>query len=255
MYPLSNIFLTLSLSLSSTVPPTNILNFPSVSSRVINYNDDVRFLEHVVVQLTAVFEPVGGILQPQSGDIELDLTSPMGTTSNLLPRRPQDTRIGGYRDWPFMSVHFWGEDPSGDWTLTVRNHGFIGTLVVRDIRFTFYGTAQVPAAVARIPQQCHELCLRDCAAPGPEFCDACRQLRLADNLMCVDECPPGQVERRGYCYNPLLPEPACLDAAEYTCKMKCEDGCSKGMVYKIGHACYDICLLRHRKKEYILLQT
>ena len=226
-----------------------------MSSRVLNYNDDVRFLEHVVVQLTAVFEPVGGILQPQSGDIELDLTSPMGTTSNLLPRRPQDTRIGGYRDWPFMSVHFWGEDPTGDWTLTVRNHWFIGTLVVRDIRFTFYGTAQVPAAVARIPQQCHELCLRDCAAPGPEFCDACRQLRLADNLMCVDECPPGQVERRGYCYNPLLPEPACLDAAEYTCKMKCEDGCSKGMVYKIGHACYDICLLRHRKKEYILLQT
>jgi hypothetical protein len=23
----------------------------------------------------------------------------------------------GFEDWPFLSVHFWGEDPTGEWTL------------------------------------------------------------------------------------------------------------------------------------------
>ena len=23
----------------------------------------------------------------------------------------------GFEDWPFLSVHFWGEDPTGEWFL------------------------------------------------------------------------------------------------------------------------------------------
>jgi hypothetical protein len=26
-------------------------------------------------------------------------------------------RALGFEDWPFLSVHFWGEDPTGEWTL------------------------------------------------------------------------------------------------------------------------------------------
>ena len=54
------------------------------------------------------------------GDMQLELTSPSGSQSILLHYRSFDTLSTTYTDWPFMSVHFWGEDPSGQWTLTLR---------------------------------------------------------------------------------------------------------------------------------------
>ena len=30
----------------------------------------------------------------------------------------------GFIDWPFMSTHFWGEDPSGTWHLEVHNDAY-----------------------------------------------------------------------------------------------------------------------------------
>ena len=57
------------------------------------------------------------------GDVRIYLTSPSGTTSVLLPEREKDHDPGQFRDWPFMSVFFWGEDPTGTWTLDVQNVG------------------------------------------------------------------------------------------------------------------------------------
>ena len=48
----------------------------------------------------------------------------MGTRATLLDARPQDYSSSGYMDWPFMSVHSWGEDPRGTWTLEVHNDAF-----------------------------------------------------------------------------------------------------------------------------------
>jgi len=33
----------------------------------------------------------------------------MGTTSTLLFERPRDVLNSNFDDWPFLSVHFWGE--------------------------------------------------------------------------------------------------------------------------------------------------
>ena len=144
------------------------------------YDGSISFLEHVVVKTTLYptfpsdedeensFQLIqdydGGDLfdflyfishttAPKRGDIQVEMLSPMGTLSILLPYRysditptksmytpfsafndsqvfkrlPQiliDDFIGdGYIDWPFMSVHYWGEDPRGEWTLTFRYQG------------------------------------------------------------------------------------------------------------------------------------
>lgn len=51
----------------------------------------------------------------------IDLTSPQGTTSRLLARRPEDDATYGLDAWPFMSVEFWGENPQGEWTLKIAD--------------------------------------------------------------------------------------------------------------------------------------
>lgn len=57
------------------------------------------------------------------GDIQIHLTSPAGTRSTLLARRPLDNSHNGFHSWPFMSVHFWGESPFGIWSIEVENEG------------------------------------------------------------------------------------------------------------------------------------
>ena len=53
------------------------------------------------------------------GDIQVELVSPNGTKSILLPYRNYDfVNVEGYDSWPFMSVHYWGENPQGTWTIT-----------------------------------------------------------------------------------------------------------------------------------------
>ena len=197
----------------------------------VTYSGSVGYLEHVVVQLSSIFEDVDlesylnndvyynlypdiyyyyYYVEPNRGDIQFELTSPSGTVSILLPYRTRDSWPGYFYEWPFMSVHFWGEDPSGDWTLKIRNRGTSSfPLIVSDVTFTFYGTTKTPEVVARIPVSCDSACARGCAAPGPLFCDSCRNLRDAASLECVDECAEGLTELSGYCYNATEPEPVC----------------------------------------------
>jgi subtilisin-like proprotein convertase family protein len=50
----------------------------------------------------------------------------MGTNSTLLGRRVEDDSADGFNNWPFMTVHNWGESPRGMWTLEivdVENNG------------------------------------------------------------------------------------------------------------------------------------
>ena len=145
----------------------------------------------------------------ERGDIGLELRSPSGTYSTLLKYRPLDDRNDHYYRWPFMSVAFWGENPSGTWRLTIRSQTFDTRADFSNLAFQFYGTSETPASVARIPERCHSSCARGCAAPGSAYCDACKQLRNAYTMECIDRCPSGYVQRNRYCYNPQLPEPDC----------------------------------------------
>lgn len=76
----------------------------------------VRYLEHVQAVVT--------VNASRRGDLSINMTSPMGTKSILLSRRPRDDDAKvGFDKWPFMTTHTWGEDPRGTWLLEVGFHG------------------------------------------------------------------------------------------------------------------------------------
>lgn len=74
---------------------------------------EVNYLEHV--------QAVISVNSTRRGDLEMFLTSPMGTRSMILSKRVNDDdHRDGFTKWPFMTTHTWGEYPQGTWTLEVR---------------------------------------------------------------------------------------------------------------------------------------
>jgi hypothetical protein len=55
------------------------------------------------------------VLHSRRGQLQLELTSPSGTTSVLKPVMSGDTQAD-FSPWLFSSVHFWGEAADGVWT-------------------------------------------------------------------------------------------------------------------------------------------
>ncbi|VVC39284.1 Hypothetical protein CINCED_3A022706 [Cinara cedri] len=97
--------------------------------------NNVNFLEHVQAKIS--------LLASRRGDIKIDLTSPSGTKSTLLAPRTHDNSHAGFRVWPFMTVHMWGERPFGIWQLTIHNEGKL-LATVSNWEMVFYGTAVLP---------------------------------------------------------------------------------------------------------------
>ena len=99
----------------------------------------INFLEHVqcIISLKSVMR----------GAIKIILISPLGTKSTLLYPRPKDHASGSFEDWPFMSVHFWGEPPNGTWTLEVGHteqiHSGTGN-IIKKVQLVIYGTEMLP---------------------------------------------------------------------------------------------------------------
>uniref|UniRef100_A0A4W3JZQ6 Neuroendocrine convertase 2 n=1 Tax=Callorhinchus milii TaxID=7868 RepID=A0A4W3JZQ6_CALMI len=97
-----------------------------------------RYLEHVQAVIT--------VNSTRRGDLNLNMTSPTGTKSILLSRRPRDddSKVG-FDKWPFMTTHTWGEDPRGTWTLEV---GFTGGTaqkgVLKEWTLMLHGTQSAP---------------------------------------------------------------------------------------------------------------
>ncbi|XP_058138157.1 proprotein convertase subtilisin/kexin type 4 isoform X4 [Dasypus novemcinctus] len=117
----------------TTIQP--LLHVRKNVSACAGHANHVRSLEHVQVRLSLTYS--------RRGDLEIALSSPMGTRSTLVAVRPFDISGQGYNNWVFMSTHFWDEDPQGTWTLTLENKGYYfntGTL----FRYTLllYGTAE-----------------------------------------------------------------------------------------------------------------
>uniref|UniRef100_A0AAX7V6X6 Neuroendocrine convertase 2 n=1 Tax=Astatotilapia calliptera TaxID=8154 RepID=A0AAX7V6X6_ASTCA len=98
----------------------------------------VRYLEHVQTVVT--------VNASRRGDLNINMTSPMGTKSILLSRRPRDddSKVG-FDKWPFMTTHTWGEDPRGTWVLEV---GFQGDEpqrgVLKEWTLMLHGTQSAP---------------------------------------------------------------------------------------------------------------
>jgi subtilisin family serine protease/subtilisin-like proprotein convertase family protein len=76
----------------------------------------IQYVEHVQITLALNYT--------RHGDLRITLRSPAGTETVLLPPRPRDNTTGLFeRRWPLLSVHTWGEDAHGVWTVTVENVG------------------------------------------------------------------------------------------------------------------------------------
>ncbi len=61
--------------------------------------------------------------------MEMFLISPQGTTSQLLYKRPVDafTSKDRYNRLLITSLHFWGENPTGQWMIFLKSAESIGT--------------------------------------------------------------------------------------------------------------------------------
>lgn len=95
----------------------------------------VNYLEHVQAKIT--------LTSQRRGDIQIFLTSPAGTRVTLLTTRTHDVSRSGFNQWPFMSVHTWGEAPHGTWQLEIHNEGRLLAQITQ-WNLIFYGT-EAPA--------------------------------------------------------------------------------------------------------------
>eukprot|EP00057_Strongylocentrotus_purpuratus_P025499 XP_011679973.1 PREDICTED: furin isoform X2 [Strongylocentrotus purpuratus] len=158
----------------------------------------VRFLEHAVSRISLDF--------PIRGDLSIALISPSGTRSSLLPRRPHDRNKKGFKSWEFMTTHTWGENPQGEWTLEIQNHGAAGMSgVLHDWTLLLYGTQPHPVKTHEGPIHCEEgqfLVSNITADTVIHECQTCHNACLtcygADNGQCV-HCSPDLEKDGSYC--------------------------------------------------------
>lgn len=143
--------------------------------------NEVRFAEHVQCKISLRFFP--------RGNLRIDLTSPLGTTSTLLFERPRDVVSSNFDDWPFLSVHYWGEKVDGTWTMTVHNGGNRHVNqpgILKKWQLIFYGTATNPIRL-RSPQ----------SQPSPPF--AISQQQQQQQLL----LQPAKVGANGFTFSQL----------------------------------------------------
>uniref|UniRef100_A0A3Q2Z7D6 Proprotein convertase subtilisin/kexin type 5a n=1 Tax=Hippocampus comes TaxID=109280 RepID=A0A3Q2Z7D6_HIPCM len=211
-------------------PPTPSKRYDDITRR------HVAFVEHVVVRVTVACS--------RRGDLSITLTSPSGTVSQLLDKRPHDNSTEGFRQWEFMTTHCWGERAVGEWTLSIRDspsegreNSQAGTLEKWSL--VIYGTAWPPyparqrfARSAEIPKEadfaeeytgpCDSECTDDgCEGPGPWQCVTCAHffLKFKNNTrICVPTCPRGFWSDRRRCKR-------CFATCE-SCKGSRSDQCT-----------------------------
>ncbi|XP_070576632.1 LOW QUALITY PROTEIN: neuroendocrine convertase 2-like [Ptychodera flava] len=107
----------------------------------------IRHLEHV--------QGVISLRSTRRGDVNINMTSPMGTTSILLSSRPNDDDSQeGFDQWPFMTTHNWGEDPNGEWTLEVEMSGSpVHDGELYEWTLVLHGTQEAPEWLERYAQE------------------------------------------------------------------------------------------------------
>ena len=93
----------------------------------------VSRVEHVVVR--ASFQTT------QRGAMRLVLSSPAGTTAELLTSRPLDRSSSSSNSmtWEFSTVAFWGESSEGQWVLKVLSSSSYATHTITSWKLTVFG--------------------------------------------------------------------------------------------------------------------
>ncbi|OWF56741.1 neuroendocrine convertase 1-like [Mizuhopecten yessoensis] len=113
------------------------LDIDLTSSGCQGQDNEIRYLEHVQMQINMDYS--------KRGALHISLTSPSGNETMLLSERSMDGSTAGFQNWTFMSVQSWGENPTGQWKLTIKdkkrgdNHG-----VVKGVTLILHGTKEMP---------------------------------------------------------------------------------------------------------------
>lgn len=101
------------ISRESRIPVNDTITWRIDTTACHGTDTEVNYLEHVQAVIT--------LNSTRRGDVEMFLTSPRGTRSKILSRRPNDSDGKfGFNKWPFMTTHTWAENPRGTWTLQAR---------------------------------------------------------------------------------------------------------------------------------------
>jgi len=133
----SNLGSMTSVSIPLSSLPANIRD--NNAGGLVKYFD-TRSLSGLRVEHATVTTDIS---HPSRGELQIQLTSPAGTTSRLAEKHtsyapdPAD-----YPNWTFSTVHNWGEDSRGLWKLKIADRvpGNTGTL--NSATLTLYGTAK-----------------------------------------------------------------------------------------------------------------
>ncbi|XP_037714457.1 furin-like protease 1 isoform X2 [Drosophila subpulchrella] len=182
----------------------------------VNHCRSVNYLEHVQAKIT--------LTSQRRGDIQLYLRSPANTSVTLLTPRVHDNSRSGFNQWPFMSVHTWGESPQGNWQLEIHNEGrYMAQITQWDMIFYGTETPAQPEDVAN-PSQTNQFNLygNDMAHNDIEY-DSTGQWR---NMQQVGEVGMARDHSN---------TAACLKWSDRKC-LECND-----TAYMYEDLCYDVC--------------
>ena len=130
----------------------------------------IKFLEHAQLVLS--------IKSSRRGDLQINITSPMDTSSIILNRRPNwlvfgkflftmnyqqlfpkpnphdDDYVDGFIAWPFTTTQLWGENPKGKWTVSMNLNPDSNTdhiAVLLNLKLIIYGTNEPPYVKEVLP--------------------------------------------------------------------------------------------------------
>ena len=109
-----------------------------------------------------------------------------------------------------MSVHYWGEDPNGTWSVNMEfENPSDGQAVLESMFITLYMLQSLPEDIGN---KCDPLCATPTGCSygnGSQYCDACRDgyYRNATTLECVSSCPSDACTIEDICvfYNGTCP--------------------------------------------------
>jgi subtilisin-like proprotein convertase family protein/subtilisin family serine protease len=145
--------LTTSLSGLKNSPTDEGALIPDNSSRGYVRKFDTRSLGALRVEHATVTVDID---HPDRGELEIELVSPGGTVSRLAETHtsgfldfstgqfnttPRDENAN-YPNWTFSTVHNWGEDSRGLWTLKVADRKKNNFGLLNSATLTLYGTAK-----------------------------------------------------------------------------------------------------------------
>ncbi|XP_060584050.1 proprotein convertase subtilisin/kexin type 6-like [Ruditapes philippinarum] len=201
----------------------------------------ISYLEHVIVTIR--------YRASRRGNVEFYLDSPSGTRSKIFRSITNDSSSSSIT-WDFMSVHTWGENPEGNWTLTMSDANVGTSMNLYYWSIQFYGTVTDPLAGIPAAGEFGGLCIdsAECSAltdggclQDGKICVVCNDGYRVIDIYCKQDGRLG-----GYCDDNVTCATTSLDCINNVCEEKEQDEETDNTPLIVGAvigACVGIALL------------